>query len=318
MTTHITIAYLLDLLLGDPRWLPHPVVLMGKAITAMEGCLRRAGGTARRQRLAGVVLTVVLVGGTWILAESLLRLTQHAGWIWGAMASVFLAYTTLATRSLYREADAVIVRLAEHDSVGARKRLAGLVSRETRHLKDDEICRALIETVAENTSDGIVAPLFYLGLGGPALALVYKAINTLDSMIGYRNERYLHFGWAAARLDDAANLIPARITALLMVGTAFMLGKDWRGALRTVRRDAGRHESPNAGFPEAAVAGALRIRLGGPSIHFGRVYEKPHLGETHEPLSVAKARESVQIMIGVSMAMATGVVLTRAVLSLLL
>jgi adenosylcobinamide-phosphate synthase len=318
MTAHITIAYLLDLILGDPRWLPHPVVLMGRGITAMERCLWRAGGTARRQRLAGMVLTVILVGGTWILAEGLLRLTQHAGWIWGAIASVFLAYTTLATRSLHREAEAVIVRLAKQDRVGARERLAGLVSRETQHLDDDEICRALIETVAENTSDGIVAPLFYLGLGGPALALVYKATSTLDSMIGYRNERYLHFGWAAARLDDAANLIPARITALLMVGIAFVLGKDWRGALRTVRREAGHHESPNAGFPEAAVAGALRIRLGGPSTHFGKTHEKPHLGEAHEPLSVAKARESVQIMIGVSVAMATGVVLTRAVLSLLL
>lgn len=318
MTVQIIIAYLLDLVFGDPHWLPHPVVLMGRAITTLEKCLCRAGGTPNRLRLAGVVLTVILVGATWILAESVLRLTHHAGWIWGAIVSVFLAYTTLATRSLYREANAVIVRLANHDRPGARDRLAGLVSRDTQHMDDDEICRALIETVAENTSDGIVAPLFYLGFGGPALALVYKAINTLDSMVGYQNDRYLHFGWAAARLDDVANFIPARITALLMVGVAFLLGKDWTGALRTVRRDARRHESPNAGFPEAAVAGALRIRLGGPSTHSGTIREKPHLGDTHEPLSVGKARESVQIMLGVSMVMATGVVLSRAVLSLLL
>lgn len=314
MTGQILIAYILDLILGDPRWLPHPVVLMGKGIAFFEKRLSRPGMTERGKRIAGCALAVGLVFGTWLLAEGLLCLTRSCDWRLGLAVSIFLAYTTLATRSLHREATAVVAHLAHHDRIRARKRLAGLVSRETQGLEDPEICRALIETVAENTSDGIVAPLFYLGIGGPALALAYKAASTLDSMVGYRSARYLHFGWASARLDDVANFIPARITAFLMVGIAWVLGKDGKRAIVTVWREGRSHESPNAGLPEAAMAGALRIRLGGPSTYFGQIHEKPYMGKAIEPLSLHKAEESMGIMVGVSLAMVTGVVLTRVLI----
>jgi adenosylcobinamide-phosphate synthase len=172
-----------------------------------------------------------------------------------------------------------------------------------------------VETVAENASDGIVAPLLYLAIGGPAWALAYKAVNTLDSMVGYRNSRYVDFGWASAKLDDLANFIPARVTAFLMVVVTYVFGRDWKSSFRTVCREARNHESPNAGFPEAAMAGALGVRLGGPSIYFGRTHEKPYIGSAEEPVSAHKVRESLRIMIGSSIAMVMGVVLMRMALS---
>ncbi|MBW2056140.1 MAG: cobalamin biosynthesis protein CobD [Deltaproteobacteria bacterium] len=317
MTGQIIIAYLADLIFGDPRWLPHPVVMMGKGIALSERLLLRPGLTERGKKWAGCVLVGLVVGGTWVLAEGSLRLARCYDWRLGVAVSIFLAYTTLATRSLGREASSVVERLGAGDTTGARKRLAGLVSRDTRHLDDSEICRAVVETVAENTSDGIVAPLFYLGIGGPALALAYKAVNTLDSMVGYRNSRYLDFGWASARLDDAANFLPSRITALLIVWVSFVLGRDWKKALETAWREGRNHESPNAGFPEAAVAGALGIRLGGPSVYFGEVLQKPYIGKAFEPVSVQRAGESIGIMFGVSLAMVAAVAVTLMLVSAL-
>jgi adenosylcobinamide-phosphate synthase len=317
MTDQIVIAYILDLILGDPRWLPHPVVLMGKGISIFEKRLLRPDLTEKGKRVAGCVLAVTLVFGTWFVAGALITITGSYSPKLSLAISIFLAYTTLATRSLYTETVAVMTRLENHDIVGAKRRLAGLVSRETQGLDDSGVCRALVETVAENTSDGIVAPLFYLGIGGAPLALAYKAINTLDSMIGYRTSRYIDFGWASARFDDVANFIPARITALLMIVVASILGKDWKTAFVTVRKEGRNHESPNAGFPEAAMAGALGIRLGGPSVYFGQICEKPFMGSAREPLSVKKVKESLCIMIGVSILMIVGLVLIRVAFSIL-
>ncbi len=315
MNVQIIIAYVLDLLIGDPRWLPHPVVLMGRGIGLLERWLFPPGLSQRSQRFAGCVLAGILAFGTWGLATGLLWLTMHYSRELGIGFSIFLAYTTLATHNLHRETTGVVKSLSNHDRAGARNRLAGLVGRDTQGLEDTEICRALVETVAENTSDGIVAPLFYLGIGGPALALTYKAVNTLDSMVGYRNSRYINFGWASARLDDLANFIPARITALLMIGMAFVLGKDWKSAFLTAWKEGRNHDSPNAGFPEAAMAGALRIRLGGPSSYSGRIHEKPFIGKAAEPLSLDKVTEGVWIMYGVSGAMTILVVLARVMIS---
>jgi adenosylcobinamide-phosphate synthase len=311
MTGQIVIAYVLDLVFGDPRWLPHPVVLMGKGVTFLEKRLLRPSMTRKAKRLAGCVVVVVLVFGTWLLANALLNLTSTYGSGLGLAVSIFLAYTTLATRSLHREATAVMERLKNDDIAGARRRLAALVSRDTQDLDHSGISRALVETVAENSSDGIVAPLFYLGIGGPALALAYKAINTLDSMVGYRNARYVDFGWASARLDDVANFIPARITVLLTVVVARVVGREWKCAFVAAWEEGRNHESPNAGFPEAAMAGALGVQLGGPSVYFGQVHKKPYIGSAKEPLSIQKVGESIQIMLGVSVAMVIGVALTR-------
>ncbi|HET6418578.1 MAG TPA: adenosylcobinamide-phosphate synthase CbiB, partial [Geobacteraceae bacterium] len=210
--------------------------------------------------------------------------------------SAWLAYTCLALRSLHRESKLVADRLAAADLEGARRYLSRIVGRDTEHLDEPEIWRALVETVAENSSDGVIAPLFYLMLGGPALGLAYKAVNTLDSMVGYKNERYLHLGWASARFDDLANWLPARITGILMVVAAPLAGLSGRNALRIVFRDGGKHSSPNSGIPEAAAAGALGVRLGGANRYFGVIVEKPTIGDMINELSIESYRGTVRLM----------------------
>ncbi|MEW5725893.1 MAG: adenosylcobinamide-phosphate synthase CbiB, partial [Thermodesulfobacteriota bacterium] len=210
--------------------------------------------------------------------------------------SVWLAFTTLSARGLYDETWRAARALAEGDLPRARKLLGLVVGRDTERLDRAGVLRALLETVAENLSDGVVAPLFYMALGGPALGLAYKAVNTLDSMIGYKDERFLHLGWAAAKLDDAANFIPARLAAALVAAAAWILGLDARGALHTWLEHGGRHTSPNAGRPEAALAGALGVRLGGPSTYRGRWVEKPVLGFKDAPLTIAHVHQAERMI----------------------
>ncbi len=209
---------------------------------------------------------------------------------------IWLAYTTLATRSLHRESSRVIEALREGRLNTARERLAMIVSRDTGQLEEKEILRAVIETVAENISDGIIAPLFYLALGGPLGAIAYKAVNTMDSMVGYQNDRYVYFGWCAARFDDLANWVPARLSGLILVGASAVLKLDWRGAWQVMRRDARKMKSPNAGYPEAAVAGALGVQLGGTNIYFGRAVAKPTLGDGLTPLTLDTYRVMIRLM----------------------
>jgi adenosylcobinamide-phosphate synthase len=253
--------------------------------------------TPRMQRLSGVIMAVTIVSGAGFLTWAIIRI---AGWVhpvFSSVVSIFFAYTTLATRSLYDEPKKVIRALQQGDLNLARKQIGFLVGRDTGHLDEKEICRALIETVSENTSDGIVAPLFCLLIGGPSLAMAYKALNTLDSMVGYRNERYRYLGWASARGDDVANIIPSRLTALLFVLSSFILGKSWRGAWRMAWRDGRKNPSPNSGYPEAAMAGALGVQLGGKNFYFGRVDEKPLIGEPERPIDRTVAKESLRLMI---------------------
>lgn len=293
----ISAAYIADLILGDPPAYPHPVKLIGRTISFLEKEFLRRTDTPWKQRLSGGALLVVIVSGVVVFTWAVI---QMAGWIHPALsfaAAVFFAYTTLATRNLYDEVKKVVKTLEEGDLVRARKEVGFLVSRDTDHLDEKEVCRALIETVSENTSDGIVAPLFYLAIGGPPLAMAYKALNTLDSMVGYRNERYRYFGWASARADDLANLIPARITALLFVVSSFVLRKDWKSAWRVTLRDGRKNLSPNSGYPEAAVAGALGVRLGGKSFYFGKPEEKPLIGDPRKAIGVREVKESLHLMI---------------------
>lgn len=292
-TAVVLAAVALDLLLGDPRRLPHPVVGMGRMITFLERVLRRVFGNLR---VAGMVLLVVTVGVSYGAAALLLYVAGHVSPAAGFAAGVYLAWVSLAARSLHLESAKVAKALARGDLPGARLALSYIVGRETADLDEQEIVRGAVETVAENTGDGVIAPLFYLMLGGPALAIAYKAVNTLDSMVGYKNERYLEFGWASARFDDVANYIPARLTALLMVLAAPIWALSGSGAWRIMRRDGRNHSSPNSGYPEAAAAGALGVRLGGANRYFGRIVEKPTVGDPVRPLTLAAYGGVVRLM----------------------
>lgn len=278
------LAYALDWLVGDPEWAPHPVRWMGWLIQTGERFLRRFIRTPRVELVGGLLLSLSVVGafgvGSWLLLIWLGRLNQVAAFI----VALYFAVTTLATRSLLDEARAVRRLLLISDLPSARRQVARIVGRDTAGLDEPEVARAVIETLAESASDGVVAPLFYLAIGGAPAALAYKAVNTLDSMIGHRDERYQFFGKFAARLDDAANFIPARLTALLFVLGAWALRLDWRGAWRVLRRDGAKHKSPNAGRPEAAMAGALGVELGGTNYYEGEPHYGQRLGEAKRPL----------------------------------
>ncbi len=293
----ISAAYVADLLFGDPPGYPHPVKLIGKTISFLEKSFLRWARTPWMQRLSGGILAAGVVIGAGIFTWAIIWI---AGWVhpvFSSVVSVFFAYTTLATRNLYDEPRKVIRALDQEDLPLARKEIGFLVGRDTDHLDEKEICRALIETVSENTSDGIVAPLFYLLIGGPPLAMAYKALNTLDSMVGYRNDRYRYLGWVSAKGDDIANLVPSRLTALLFVFSAFILKKNWKGAWRVAWRDGRKNPSPNSGYPEAATAGALGVQLGGKNSYFGRVEEKPLMGEPERSIDRKAANESLHLMI---------------------
>jgi adenosylcobinamide-phosphate synthase len=292
-TALILAAVVLDLVLGDPRALPHPVVAIGRLVSMLESLLRRF---CKNLRLAGVVLLVTTVGVTYAVAALLLKAAYAVSPDAGFVVGLYIAWVSLAARSLHVESGKVAQALERGDLAGARLALSYIVGRETAQLEETEIVRGAVETVAENTGDGVIAPLFYLLLGGPPLAIAYKAVNTLDSMVGYKNERYLDLGWASARFDDLANYLPARLTGLLMTLAAPICALSGSGAWRVLRRDCRNHASPNSGFPEAAAAGALGVRLGGPNSYFGQVVEKPTIGDSSRPLSLAAYGGVVRLM----------------------
>lgn len=297
------LAYALDWLVGDPSWLPHPVRWMGRVIRIGERVLRRFTRTPRCELIGGLLLTVIVVGvfgaGSWVLLIWLGGLNQTLMLI----VMIYLAMTTLATRSLLDEARPVQRFLQGGDLVSARRQVARIVGRDTHDLNESELTRAVIETLAESAADGVVAPMLYLAIGGVPAALAYKAINTLDSMIGHRGERYESFGKCAARLDDAVNLIPARLTGLLVVVASWALRLDWRGAWRILRRDGAKHKSPNAGRPEAAMAGALSVRLGGTNYYDGELHDGQHLGDALKPLDARALRRALRLTACISLLM---------------
>jgi adenosylcobinamide-phosphate synthase len=283
-------SFLLDLLLGDPHWLPHPVRIIGAAISKTELLLRRSLTTPPAEKLGGIILVALIVLPvfciTFIVNMMIYRSFQTSitdlAALLGAVVLIYLTFTTIAARGLISAGRRVIRSIKENDIVSARKNLAMIVGRDTENLSEKEILKATIETLSENLSDGIVAPVFYLVLGGLPLAMIYKAVNTLDSMVGYKNERYRDFGWAAARFDDIANYVPARITGLFIVLSSALFSGSLQTALnsfRTMLRDGRKHSSPNSGVPEAAMAGALGIILGGPSTYGGVLHEKPYIGQ---------------------------------------
>lgn len=285
-------GFLLDLLLGDPPRLPHPVRWIGRSIGLLEKPLRRW----LPERIGGLVLLLLVTGLTGGLAWGSLTLANYLHPVARLTVATLLVYYGLAVRSLADEARAVLEACEKEDWPEARRRLSGIVGRDTEALSPQEIYRACVETVAENTSDGVVAPLFYAALAGPVGVWVYKAINTLDSMVGYRSPRYLYFGWASARADDLANYLPARLSSLLIALAAVLLGGHGATALHISWRDGRKHTSPNAGWPEAAMAGALGVQLGGPSTYQGVLSEKPYIGDAQSPICPTTIRQACQVM----------------------
>ncbi len=286
-------GFVLDLLLADPAWMPHPVVYMGKAISALEGFLRpRLPQTPRGELLGGVILAAALPAGTIAAASGARALANKLNPKLGLALETVWCWQALALRGLAQESAAVQRELERGDLPAARKAVGRIVGRDTQELTAEGVTKAAVETVAENFSDGVAAPLFYMLLGGAPLALAYKAVNTMDSMVGYKNDRYLYFGRAAAKLDDLANLAPARLAALCWVGAAYLTGQDGRNAWNIWRRDRRNHASPNSAQTESACAGALGVQLAGPASYFGKTVDKPTIGDPKravEPADIGRA-----------------------------
>ncbi len=277
----LLLIFALDAFAGDPRWIPHPVRWIGTAILKLEAWARDMFDS----RKGGILLTVIIVAGTWYISYLAVWFARAPeSWFLrmvGIAIIVYLGWSTLALRGLLTSVKSVFDAPSLED---ARERLSGIVGRDTAEMDEQSVRRAAIESLAENASDGVVAPLFYMAIGGVPLALAYKAVNTLDSMIGYRNERYIEFGRFAAKLDDIANYIPARLTGYFIVLAVYFLDRPKaRTAREIMKRDGSAHTSPNSGIPEAALAGALGVRLGGPSRYGGELVEKPWInGEGDE------------------------------------
>lgn len=268
-------GYAMDLLLGDPKWLYHPVCVVGKYISFMEKKLRKRGGNLRRSAVLLTASTVVL---TMAATAAVLWVLGRWGRIPLFIGMVLMDWMGIAVTSMAQEAKNV--ENALHESVEAgRAQVARIVGRDTQSLNEEEIIRATVETVAENTTDGVISPILYAAIGGPTLLWGFKAASTLDSMVGYLDEKYRDIGWSSAKLDDLFNFVSARLTAFLMCAAAFLMGMDGANAFRIVRRDHANHKSPNCAWSEAAAAGALHIQLGGTHNYFGKPMEKPTIGD---------------------------------------
>jgi len=297
MGVQMGVGFLLDLLVGDPNWLPHPVRWIGNLIAYLERKIRALALSEQGLKIAGVVLVLITVGSTYFLTWLILWLASKISVYFYYFVGALLSYYTLATRCLGQEAMGIYQALAIGDLPLARKRLSYIVGRDTAELSEAEIVRGAVETVAENTVDGVISPLFYLFIGGPALGMAYKAVNTLDSMVGYLNDKYRHLGWASAKLDDVANWVPARLTGVLMPIAGGLAGHStWRG-LQIMWRDRRNHKSPNGGYPESAMAGLLGIQIGGTNYYFGEPVYKPTIGDPLKPTVRQDIKAAVRIMV---------------------
>ena len=304
-------GFVLDAVFGDPAWLPHPVVYMGKAISALEKGLRaRLPKTPEGELWGGRILAFCLPVGTFALASLVCMGAAALHPLLGLAVQMFWCGQALAAKGLVQESTNVYRELTKPDLPAARIAVSRIVGRDTQALTAEGVTKAAVETVAENASDGVIAPLLYMLLGGAPLALTYKAINTMDSMVGYKNERDLHFGRAAAKLDDIANFLPSRIAALLWVAAAALTGNDARSAWRIWRRDRRNHASPNSAQTESACAGALNVQLAGPAYYFGEYYPKPTIGDAVRPIEPEDIRRADRMMYAESLlALALGLVI---------
>ncbi|QLL69168.1 adenosylcobinamide-phosphate synthase CbiB [Lactobacillus sp. 3B(2020)] len=299
----VFIALILDLILGDPHAWPHPIKLIGHLITWLTKHLNRPEWSARQRKLAGGLTWLITVGLTVLVSGGLLWLANLISPILGFIIGTYLTYTCLSARQLAIEAEKIGKSIDSGNLEIARHQVGMIVGRDTDQLSAEAVVKATVETVAENTSDGEIAPLIFLLIGGPVLGLAYKAVNTLDSMIGYRNEKYRDFGMVAAKLDDVVNYLPARITWLLLLISSWLLRTDVREALKVGERDRKQHLSPNSAFSESVVAGALHLQLGGPHYYFGQLVDKPYIGDDFKVTATTRhLSQTIQMMY-----MATGI-----------
>ncbi|MDY4574950.1 MAG: adenosylcobinamide-phosphate synthase CbiB [Intestinibacter sp.] len=294
------IGYITDLIIGDPYSFPHPVKYIGKLIKVVENSVRKTAKTDKGLKIGGFFLWFVTVGTTFAVTYLVMRLARFNTVVYVIINSIVI-YTTLATKCLKDEAKKIYEVLKTGDLQKSRTQLSYIVGRDTANLDEKEIIRATVETVAENTVDGLIAPLFYAFIGGAPLAMAYKAINTLDSTVGYKNEKYLHIGFASAKIDDIANYIPSRISVILFTIGNFFLGNDYKNCFKIAIRDRKNHKSPNCAFSEGAVAGALGIQLGGTNVYFGEVVYKPTIGDKTREIEVEDIARTNKILYATSL-----------------
>ncbi len=310
----VAVAFVLDSVLGDPRWFPHPVRYIGRAALVLEKPMRKIISNAR---LAGVTTAIIIVAGTATLASLLLFAAGKIHPLVSDIIGILIIYTTIAARDLNEHAKRVLRALQSGDLSKARKALGMMVGRDTEMLDEPDLVRGTVESVAENLVDGVTAPLLFAIIGGPVGAILYRAINTLDSTFGYRTPRYLMFGWASARIDDLANWVPARLTAPFIVMASVILGKDAAGAARIARRDGSKHESPNSGISEAAFAGALGVQLGGLNYYKGKAHQGELIGDARVSLKPCHITEANKLMYLSTILFALAAIGIRTVLSLI-
>ena len=278
-------GFLLDMIFGDPHWLPHPVRLIGFGISVGERILRKFfPKTPRGELAAGAILAVIIPVLSFAVPFVLLWLAGMVGWWLRFILAAVFCYQALAAKCLRVESMRVYHALKKEGLEAGRKAVSWIVGRDTANLSEEQVTKAAVETIAENTSDGEIAPLFYLLLGGAPLGFFYKAVNTMDSMIGYKNDKYLYFGRVAARMDDVLNFIPAILSAWLMTAASFLLGMDGKNAWKIYRRDRKNHASPNSARTESVCAGALRVQLAGDAFYFGKLVKKPTIGDPLRPV----------------------------------
>lgn len=291
----IYIGYIIDLIIGDPYSFPHPVIYIGKLIKCLENNIRKIFKKEKYLKFAGFILWFITVGTTYLLTYLIIKLSKFNS-ITFLIVNSFIIYTTLATKCLKDEAIKIYDILKSGDIYESRKQLSYIVGRDTSSLNEAEIIRATVETVAENTVDGIISPMFYAFIGGAPLAMAYKAINTLDSMVGYKNDKYINLGFASAKIDDIANYIPARVCIIFMTIASLILRFNYKNCFKISIRDRKNHKSPNCAYPEGAVAGALGIQLGGTNIYFGKPVYKPTIGDKYREIEIEDIKKTNKIM----------------------
>ncbi|MBS4960322.1 MAG: cobalamin biosynthesis protein CobD [Clostridiales bacterium] len=293
----ILVGYLMDLVIGDPRYIPHPVIGIGKMISFIESKLRRCFPDSRRGELvAGAVLAILICIGSFLVPWTILYGLNNIDPLLGFLGECVMCFQILAVKSLRTETMKVYRCLSEGDLTKAREAVSMVVGRDTERLSEAGVAKAAVETIAENTSDGIIAPLFFMAIGGAPLGFLYKAINTMDSMIGYKNDRYRNFGTFAARLDDVVNFIPSRLSAILLFLASYFLRLDWKNGIRIFLRDRKNHASPNSGQTESVCAGVLDVQLAGDAWYFGHLVKKKTIGDEIRSIEAEDIRRTNHLM----------------------
>lgn len=290
----ITLGFLLDLIIGDPQNPIHPIRIIGSLCKTIEKFFRKI--LKKSLKVAGLMTWISVILIVFLFNYYLLKGAYAINNIFGVVLASIMIYFCISTKALKIEGLKVVKYVIKDDIEGARKQLSYIVGRDTKNLDKESILKAVVETVAENMSDGVIAPLFYAGIGGAPLAFLYKAVNTMDSMFGYKNDKYIEFGYFPAKLDDVFNYIPARLSGYFIVVVSFILGLDYKNSFKIYKRDKNNHSSPNSAHPEAAVAGALNVQLGGPNYYFGKLVEKQTIGDDREKIDINKVNNTNNIL----------------------